>query len=140
MKIVIRAVRKLSALKNDCSGASAIEAAICFPIVLMLMFACFQYGLFFNKSTELNHRFQEASRQVKLLDNPSDSELLALFNGKISDNVKDDVTLTVSRVNRYGETFASVDMTYEYTMAIPFMDHFPMTTSYQNLVMLSDDV
>lgn len=130
---------KLGGFRDDTSGASAVEAAICFPIVLTLMFGCFQYGLFFNKTTELNHSFQEASRQVKLLDNPSDSELRALFNSKISPNDQDNVTLTVNRVNRYGETFASIDMTYEYTIDIPLIEKYPLTSTYQNLVMLADD-
>lgn len=134
-----RLIRELNRFLKDSSGASAVEAAICFPIVLTLMFGCFQYGLFFNKTTELNHSFQEASREIKLLDNPSNSELKALFSSKISAKDQDNVTLTVNRVNRYGESFASIDMTYNYTIDIPLIEKYPLTSSYQNLVMLSDE-
>lgn len=126
-------------LRNE-DGATAIEAAICLPIILTLIFACFQYGIYFDKATDINHDFQDASRRVKLMDNPTDSQLLALYQAAIDQTVSEDVTLSVDRVNRYGETFAEVNMTYAYTIDIPFLEKYPLTSSYQNLIILSEDI
>jgi len=124
---------------SDLQGASAIEAAICFPIIIMLMFGIFQYGIFYNNSTDLNHRFRDASRTVKLMDNP-DNGMLSAHYQQILGAYADDVTLQVQKVDRYGESFAEVDMTYSYTIDIPLLDKYPLTTQYKNLVMLSSDL
>lgn len=124
--------------KRDISGASAIEAAICFPLILMLIFAIFQYAIFYNNSTDLNKRFSDASRQVKLMENPDVDALSAHFQS-VLDSYEQDVTLSVDRVERYGEQFAEVNMSYAHTIDIPFVDQYPLEASYTNLIMLSGE-
>jgi len=131
-------IHKLRDWRRDIQGASAIEAAICFPIILMLIFAVFQYAIFYNNSTDLNKRFSDASRQVKLMENPSVNELSAHFQS-VLDYYQDDVTLSVTRVERYGEQFAEVSMAYAHTIDIPFADQYPLEASYTNLIMLSGE-
>jgi len=133
-------LRKLSNLLRNRDGVTAVEAALCFPIILILVFAIFQYAIFFNGATDMNKKFREASRQVKLMDSPSTSELQTLFAAQVSPEDQNRVTLNVSRVNRYGENFANVDMTYTYAIEIPMLSPFELTSSYQNLVLLSEDL
>ena len=123
---------------RDIRGASAIEAAICFPIILMAFFAIFQYAIFFNNSTDLNKRFRDASRQVKLMENPSNEELTAHFSG-ILGHYKDNVELSVERTARYDEEFVEVIMSYAHTVDIPLADKYPLKSSYQNLIIISDE-
>ncbi len=120
------------------SGATAVEAALCLPIVLMLGFGIFQYGIFYNNSTDMNDRFQKASRQVKLLDNPNEQELLALFQSALGDD-SELVTFDVKKINRYGESFAEVNMSYAHRIDIPLLREYPLKTNYQNLVMISGE-
>ncbi len=140
MMILAPLKRRFELYVQNETGASAIEAALCFPIVLMLMFGCFQYGLFYNNATELNHNFQEASRQVKLMTDPSDNELLSLYQGKYGYVNPQDIALSVSRVNRYGESFAEVNMTYSYVISIPLLPKYAVTSSYKNLVLISSEI
>ncbi len=128
----------LRAWSRDNKGASAIEAALCFPIILMAFFALFQYAIFYNNSTDLNKRFRDATRQVKLMENPSNQELSAHFNG-ILGHYKKDVTLSVERVKRYDEEFVEVNMSYAHTIDIPLADKYPLKSSYKNLIMISDE-
>ena len=129
----------LQKFRRDENGASAVEAALCFPMVLILMFGCFQYGLFYNNATELNHGFQEASRQVKLMTEPTDAQLLTLYQGKFGGVDPNDIALNVQRVNRYGESFAEVNMTYSYVIDIPILRKYAVTSTYENLVMISSE-
>ncbi len=124
---------------QDDDGASAIEAAICFPIILMMAFGIFQYGIFYNNSTDLNHRFRDASRKVKFMDNPGGALLKSHYQ-QVLGGYADDVTLEVHKADRYGESFAEVYMTYSYTIDIPLLDKYPLTTKYKNLIMLSSDL
>lgn len=124
---------------QDEQGASAIEAAICFPIIIMMAFGIFQYGIFYNNSTDLNHKFRDASRQVKFMNNPG-GDILKSHYQQILGEYSEDVTLSVQKTDRYGESFAEVQMTYSYTIDIPLLDKYPLTTQYKNLIMLSSDL
>lgn len=135
----MRAFKKhLSDWRQDQSGASAIEAAICFPIIIMLAFAIFQYGIFYNNSTDLNKKLRDASRQVKLMEDPDTSALATLYQGALG-NYSNNVSMNVQRVDRYGESFAEVNLTYSYVINIPLLDRYPLTSNYKNLIMISGD-
>lgn len=128
----------IASWKRDESGASAVEAAIFFPVIIMTFYAIFQYAIFFNNSTDLNKRFRDASRQVKLMENPSDSELQSHFQGILGHH-DSKVTLSVQRIERYGEKFAEVTMTYAHTLDIPFADKYPLRSSYRNLIIIPSE-
>lgn len=123
---------------KDTSGATAIEAAICFPIVIMIGFGVFQYGIFYNNSTDLNKKFSDASRDVKFMEDPDTARLTSHYQSVLG-NYSNDVALSVERIDRYGESFAEVSMTYSYTINIPLLDNYPLQSNYKNLIIISDD-
>lgn len=120
------------------SGATAVEAALCLPIVIMLGFGIFQYGIFYTQSTDFNDRFQKASRQIKLLEHPDEGQLTAIYQDVLGED-SDKVTLSVQKITRYGESFAEVNMSYAHSIDIPFLREYPFQANYKNLVMLSGD-
>lgn len=130
--------KALKSFRRNESGATAVEAALCLPIVLMLGFTIIQYGIFYNQSTDLNDRFQKASRQIKLLEYPDENQLTALYQNILGDDA-DKVTFSVQRVSRYGEKFAEVNMSYAHSIDLPFVRDYPLQANYQNLVLLSGE-
>ena len=124
---------------SDDTGATAVEAALCLPIILILGFGIFQYGVFYNNSTDINDGFQKASRQVKLTEYPSEDELKSLFQQALGDEVRN-VTFSVNRVERYGESFAEVNMVYSHSIDIPLLNQYPLQANYQNLILLSGEI
>jgi len=122
---------------KDQSGATAVEAALCLPMIFMLAFGIFEYGIYYNKATDLSDRFQSASRQIKLLESPGRDELLVVYQEALGEHLEI-VSLDVNRVDRYGESFAEVSMEFEHVINIPLLDRYPLTSNYQNLVMLSN--
>lgn len=123
---------------RDNSGATAVEAALCLPIIILLGFGIFEYGIFYNNSTDISDRFQQASRQVKLLENPNEGELIALYTNILGDDAEL-VSFDVKKIDRYGESFAEVNMSYAHQIDIPFLREYPLLANYQNLIMLSDE-
>lgn len=122
---------------RDEAGNNAIEAAFCLPIVLLLIFACFQYGLFFQKSSEVNHKFDSISRQIVLLENPSKADIENLMESTYEADKAKGVTYNVSLQEKYGQDFADISVNYAYTISLPFANEYAMKTQYQNLVMLT---
>jgi len=131
-------VKQLKNIQKDNKGATAVEAAFCLPIVLFIGFCCYEYGIFINNATDLSDRFQSASRQVKLLDDPDESTLKSLFQSVVKED-NENIELTVSRVTRYDNNFVEVKMVYSHQIDVPFIRKYPMTSSYENLVLLSSD-
>ena len=86
---------------RDESGTNAIEAAFCFPIVILLFFACFQYGIFFQNASDVNHTFDKVAREVVLLENPSQAEIESLIESFYPADQNNDVTYSVDLTNKY---------------------------------------
>lgn len=122
--------------KNE-SGSNAVEAAFCFPIIILLIFACFQYGIFFQKSSDVNHTFDRIARQVVLLENPSKSDIESLIEDAYDTNLHKDVTYNVVMTEKYDQDFADISVNYAHTISLPFAKEYAMRTQYQNLVMLT---
>lgn len=121
---------------GDDSGGNAVEAAFCLPVVLMLIFACFQYGMFFQNASDVNHTFDKVARDVVLLENPSQADIESLIGTYYSDQ-NNDVTYTVALTEKYDQNFADINVNYAYTVSLPFDKEYAMKTSYQNSVMLT---
>lgn len=121
---------------RDESGSNAVEAAFCFPIILLIIFACFQYGMFFQNSSDVNHTFDKVARDVVLLENPSQADIESLIGTYYSDQ-DNDVTYTVALTEKYDQNFADISVNYAYTVSLPFAKEYAMKTTYQNSVMLT---
>jgi Flp pilus assembly pilin Flp len=52
---------KLKKIKNE-KGASAVEFALLLPVLVMIVFAIFQFGVAFNNMISLNHAASEGAR------------------------------------------------------------------------------
>lgn len=124
--------------RRDQNGATAVEAAFALPIVFLLIFACFEYGIFFQKASQVNRTFDEIARDVILLEDPSKAEIEGLIEDTYAD-FDEGVSYDVSVVQRYGEKMADIRVNFAYTVSVPFLDNYPMTTSYKNLVMLTTE-
>lgn len=125
--------------KQNTNGATAIEAAICFPLILMVFFGCFQYALYFMNSSRLTGQLDLAARQATLLENPTTTNIGSLVEQAIGPEIIDAVEYDVSIESRYGEDFADISVSYTYNISGPFMDQLSLSKSYRNSVLLFDD-
>lgn len=132
----LRCLRKV--FRDDEAGATAVEMALCLPLILLMFFGCFRYGIFFFNATEINRSVDQSTRKIVLLHQPTVSEIEAIISDELTDKYGQDLTYSVSLVERYGETFADISMDYTFSFDMPFLENFDLNSSYQNLVLLSD--
>ena len=132
----LRCLRKV--FRDDEAGATAVEMALCLPLILLMFFGCFRYGIFFVNATEINRSVDQSTRKIVLLHQPTVSEIEAIISDELTDKYGQDLTYSVSLVERYGETFADISMDYTFSFDMPFLENFDLNSSYQNLVLLSD--
>jgi len=131
---------KQTIIKNyirNTSGSNAVEAAFCFPLVILILFACYEYSIFFQNSAEVNHTFDDISRQVVLLENPSKSDIEAVMQASYGTDESSGVSYNVAITEKYDQQFADMTVNYSHTVFLPFANEYAMKTQYQNLVMLT---
>jgi|GEM_PF-2812910 len=125
-------------LKRDRSGASAIEAAICFPLIIAAAFACFEYGMFFQNSTKVNRSFDKVAREITLLEAPTESQIRSLLQAELGTFWESHVLYTVNIVEQYDSQFARINSVYFYSSKIPFLDRVILRSYNRNYVMLTE--
>jgi len=131
--------RKFIGFSRDTSGAAAIEAAVCFPLILLVFFGCFQYAMFFMNASRINGQLDLAAREATLIETPTAENIKTLIGQAIGDEIKDSIKYDVAIVNRYGEEFADISVSYNYQISGPFLDRITLNKSYKNSVLLFND-
>lgn len=121
---------------SDTRGSNAVEAAMCFPIIILVLFACYEYSIFFSNSAEVNHVFDDITRQVILLENPTVSEIENVLETSYADG---GVSYSVDIIEKYQQKFANITVNYSHTVFLPFAREYALQTQYQNLVMLTTE-
>jgi Flp pilus assembly pilin Flp len=71
---MIRLVRKL---RRDQSGATLIEMAFALPILIVIIWTLFQYGLVFRANSGIQHALGEGARLATIFPTPDESVIEA---------------------------------------------------------------
>ena len=126
--------------RRNRDGATAVEAAICFPIVLGMFFAAFEYGIFFYKTFDLNRTMDESMRDIQLMEDPDAQTIRAHLNDRLPDDNRGFVFFHVSNVQQFDHEFARIWMVYYYPLNIPFVNDKYVISRYRNMLVLGDVV
>lgn len=126
-------------LRRDSSGASAIEAAICFPILIMFIFGTFETGIFFVNAHDVKSSMGEAVREISIEKNLSQGSLNEIVTRHVPQELATNVTTTTTITEEFGERFASIAVEYSSAFSVPFLDRYPVTSRFVSYVILTDD-
>ena len=119
-------------------GATAVEAAICFPIVIAMFFAAFEYGIFFYHNFNISKSMDEAAREIQFMEDPTASEIRTYLDDTILDSTPGFVFYHVSKTEHYDHEFARIWMVYLYPLNIPFIDDNYVYSQYRNMIVLGE--
>ena len=67
-----RLIRKL---RRDQSGATLVEMAFALPILIVIIWTLFQYGLVFRANAGIQHALGEGARLATIFPTPSEEEI-----------------------------------------------------------------
>lgn len=84
-------------IKNHRRGAVAVEAALIFPLLLLLTFGAIKYGWLFLKAQQITNATRYGARLVILPDATTDGVKTAIINMMAASNISigaDDITFT----------------------------------------------
>jgi len=97
MNIICSDIRKVTNITKQ-RGLAAIEFTMVLPFLLLLIFACAEFGRLMFQYNALNKTVRDASRYLTANAKLGDTDLV---------NIKDAVALDVKRLIRYGQSNSS---------------------------------
>ena len=124
--------------KQNIVGGTAVEFAFVGPLILMLIFGVFYFGIFFFGTHQAQRASEHAARSIRMMDNPTETEIMAELNSKLGRPISGTYTPFVQRIDEHGRTFANVKVTYEFAMPLPYVDRYPMRTETGTRILLRD--
>jgi len=123
---------------RDKSGATAVEAALVMPIVLMVIFSLFHVAIFFFSTHQAQRASEQAGRDVRMMNQPSQQEILSTLEARMKNPLGGDYTTTVAKIDEHGGTFADIRISYAYVLPIPFLDRHTFRSESGTRVLLRD--
>lgn len=124
---------------RDTSGSSAIEAAICLPIVIAFIFGTFEAGIFFVNAHDVKSSMSEAVREVSITKNITQGEIDTIVTSYVPQALTGHVTTSTTISEQFGERFASIDVQFTTAFRVPFLSEHPVTSKFISYVILTDD-
>lgn len=127
---------RIRAYIRDTRGASAVEMALVFPVLAMILFGIFNMCVFFFGVHEAQRVTEQSARDVRMMDDPTDAEIAQVVADRLPAPMLGSYQVSAQRLAQHGGTYADIQISYGYTMDIPFMSghEFSTTTGTQILL------
>lgn len=119
-------------------GATAVEAALVMPMVLMGIFALFHVAIFFFSTHQAQRASEQAGRDVRMMNQPSQEEIIGALEAQMKNPIGGTYKTEVSKIDEHGGTFADIRIAYEYTLPIPFLDRHTFRSESGTRVLLRE--
>ena len=121
-------IKSIRIIKNE-KGASAVEFALILPILVMLVFGIFQFGIAYNNYITITHAAREGARRAAVdLTNPL---LEQIIKERAYPIPEDDIIISITTPDGtdIGDPVV-VEITYNMTVEIPLVGSWdiPLTS------------
>jgi len=135
---MISGVRKFRALVKDEDGASAIEAAVVFPILIGCLFTVFGLGTYMYGSHAAQRTVEETAREVRMVDMPTKETLYAMLKENTGSAPFGTYTPTVTMKSQFDGSYAELNIDYNFQIDVPFLNYLKLKSVARTEVKLRD--
>ena len=121
-------IKSIRIIKNE-KGASAVEFALILPILIMLVFGIFQFGIAYNNYITITHAAREGARRAAVdLNNPLLKQII-IDRAYPIPITQDDIIISTPEGTKIGDP-VEVEITYEINIEIPLVGSWdiPLTS------------
>ncbi len=133
MKVISKYLHRY---QNDKEGATAVEAAIIFPILIAVLFAVFGIGTYLYGTHQAQRTVEETARMARIMDQPSQDELSALLKQNMKNAMFGTYEPNVTIVNQFDGDYAELAITYNFNFEFPLLDLIDMQSISRTQVKL----
>lgn len=112
-------IKRIRIIKNE-KGASAVEFALILPILIMLVFGIFQFGIAYNNYITITHAAREGARRAAVdLNNPLLKQII-IDRAYPIPLTEADIDIRTPEGIKIGDPVV-VEITYNMTVEIPLV-------------------
>ncbi len=110
----------LARFRRDREGATAVEAAFLFPIIVFVLIGFVLLGAYFQGIHSAKRTTESVARQVRLLTMPDEATIKQLLTDQLPAPIVGTYTPTVTIDDTHvGGTIARINVAYSYKLGIP---------------------
>jgi len=121
-------IKRIRIIKNE-KGASAVEFALILPILVMLVFGIFQFGIAYNNYITITHAAREGARLAAVDLNNEDLKDIIIERAYPIPLTEEDIFIDTPLGTDIGDP-VEVEITYNITVEIPLVGswNIPLTS------------
>jgi len=130
-------IKRIRIIKNE-KGANAVEFAIILPILIMLVFGIFQFGIAYNNYITITHAAREGARLAAVDLDPYDHDPLKdiiIERAYPIPITRDDITISHPPDPKIGDP-VEVEITYNITVEIPLVGSWDIPLTSKGIMRL----
>lgn len=110
-------------------GATAVELAICLPLLAGLLLGLFQFGWAQHCSSSMRFALQDAARDLQMNPNLSQSAIQSQVRAKLTGVADPTVAVTLQIVTQSGVRIARLTGVYTASVGVPELATFPIRST-----------
>jgi Flp pilus assembly protein TadG len=114
---------------GDEAGTSAVEAAICLPILIVVLFGVFHFGWVQHTRSSLRFTLEEASRLLVINPDTTQAAVQTFVGAKFRDLAKGEVQVTLVKSDTANGRIASLNASFNSVFAVPLVGSFSIPHS-----------
>lgn len=114
--------------KNQ-DGATAIEAAVVFPLLFVCLFTVFGVGTFMYGSHQAQRSVEQMARKARVLDSPTQAQLETLMIQDAKSAMFGTYEPSVRLITQFDGDYAELMITYNFKFDIPVVDQLVLKSN-----------
>lgn len=123
--------------KNQ-NGATAVEAAIVFPILIMCLFTVIGIGTFMYGSHQAQRTVEQTARQARVLHNPTQAQIETIMMQNTKSAMFGTYEPSVRLITQFDGSYAELIITYNFSIDLPVVDQLVMKSNASTQVKLRE--
>ena len=123
---------------QDTKGTTLVEFAFVFPIFVTLVLGLFYLGLGFFGIHQAQATTDRVARLAYTMDDPTAAQIEALIANELGIVLGGTFTPNVVLTDKYGQTYATISILYEYLPSIPLLPDLAYRTNVSSEILVRD--
>lgn len=123
---------------NDREGTTLVEFAMVFPVFSSMILGLFYLGVGFFGIHQAQATTDRVARLAYTMDAPTATQIRDLVAGQLGTTLGGTFTPTVQMVDKYGQTYANIEILYEYLPDVPFLPEMAYKVNVSSEVLIRD--
>ncbi len=128
----------LKRFRGNQDGATAIEAAVVFPLLMICLFGVVGMGSFMYGGHQAQRTVEETARQARVINSPTQTQLETLMIQNVKPALFGTYEPSVRLITQFDGDYAELMITYNFKFDLPILDNLQLKSNASTQVKLRE--